>query len=76
MKKRRGVIHSKEHWLRSLVKTVVYRIIIIIMDFTVVYLLTKQVEIAFAFMIISNTYTSIVYYIHERIWNRIKWGKQ
>ncbi|MGD0027783.1 MAG: DUF2061 domain-containing protein [Candidatus Bathyarchaeia archaeon] len=23
----------------------------------------------------SNIYTTIAYYFHERIWNRIGWGK-
>jgi adenylylsulfate kinase len=66
----------KESWLRSLAKTVTYRIAILILDFTVIYLLTQKFEIAFGFMIISNIYTSIGYYAHERIWDGIKWGKK
>ena len=26
-------------------------------------------------MIISNIYTSVAYYIHERLWSRTDWGK-
>jgi adenylylsulfate kinase len=50
--------------------------VIIILDFTVVYLLTGRVETALGFMLISNIYTSIAYYFHERIWNAINWGKR
>jgi uncharacterized membrane protein len=66
----------KEYRTRSLVKAVTYRIIIIILDFTVIYLLTGKFDIAFWFMLISNVYTSVAYYVHERIWNRIDWGRK
>jgi uncharacterized membrane protein len=59
---------------RSLVKAVTYRIVIIILDFTVIYFLTGRVDVALGFMVISNIYTTAAYFIHERIWNRIKWG--
>jgi len=66
--------HFKESWLRSLTKTVTYRIAILILDFVAVYWLTGKTELAIGFMIISNIYTSIGYYVHERIWNSVKWG--
>ncbi|MGA3406208.1 MAG: DUF2061 domain-containing protein [Candidatus Bathyarchaeia archaeon] len=59
---------------RSLVKAITYRIVIVILDFTVIYLLTGKVDIALGFMLISNIYTTAAYFIHERIWNKIKWG--
>jgi len=59
---------------RSLVKAITYRVVIIILDFTVIYILTHRVDVALGFMIISNIYTTAAYFIHERIWNRIKWG--
>ncbi|HXY82231.1 MAG TPA: DUF2061 domain-containing protein [Candidatus Saccharimonadales bacterium] len=59
---------------RSLVKAVTYRIVIIILDFTVIYFLTGRVDVALGFMVISNIYTTAAYFVHERIWNRIKWG--
>ena len=68
--------NSKELFRRSIVKAVTYRVIIIILDFTVIYVLTKRVDMALGFMIISNLYTSFVYFFHERAWNKITWGKQ
>lgn len=59
---------------RSLVKAITYRIVIIILDFSVIYLLTHQVEVAVGFMVISNIYTTAAYFLHERLWNRIRWG--
>ncbi len=66
----------KEYWTRSLLKAITYRIIILILDFTVIYLLTGKFDIAFWFMVISNVYTSVAYYVHERIWNGISWGRK
>jgi len=66
----------KEHWTRSVTKAITYRVVILVLDFTAIYLLTGKVEIAFGFMLISNVYTSIAYYVHERIWNRTNWGKK
>ena len=65
----------KERATRSLVKAISYRIIVITLDFTVIYLLTRRYDIALGFMVISNIYTAVAYYLHERVWNRIRWGK-
>jgi len=65
---------TRESKLRSIIKAVSYRVLIVILDFTVIYLLTGNTSIALGFMIISNLYTTLAYFIHERFWNRIKWG--
>jgi uncharacterized membrane protein len=59
---------------RSIVKAITYRSVIIILDFLVVYLLTHKIETAAGFMIISNIYTTVAYFLHERIWSGIQWG--
>lgn len=59
---------------RSLVKAITYRIVIVILDFSVIYILTHKVDVAVGFMVISNIYTTAAYFLHERIWNRIRWG--
>jgi uncharacterized membrane protein len=60
---------------RSLVKAITYRSVIIVLDFSAIYVLTGKVDVALGFMVISNIYTTAAYFIHERIWNKIKWGK-
>jgi uncharacterized membrane protein len=67
--------HSEETLKRSILKTVSYRAVILVLDFTSIYIFTHQVKIAMDFMIISNIYTTIGYFFHERIWDKIKWGK-
>ena len=66
---------AKETVKRTLVKTITYRIFIMTLDFTSIYLFTGKVNIAIGFMIVSNIYTTTGYFFHERIWDRIKWGK-
>jgi uncharacterized membrane protein len=66
--------HTKETLRRSIVKTISYRVIILILDFTAIYLFTGQIKIALGFMIVSNIYTTVGYFLHERIWDKIKWG--
>ena len=62
-----GMRDYKEHWTRSLTKAITCRILIIILDFTSIYLFTGRLEVAFWFMMISNIYTSVAYYVHERV---------
>ncbi len=59
---------------RSVVKAVTYRVLIMFLDFVTIYLMTGMAHIAVGFMIVSNLYTTIAYFGHERIWARIKWG--
>jgi adenylylsulfate kinase len=69
------VHHPEETLRRSVAKTISYRAVILILDFTAIYLFTGQIKIAIGFMIVSNIYTTAGYFFHERIWDRIKWGK-
>lgn len=59
---------------RSIVKAVTYRSVIVCLDFLVIYWLTGKVAMAASFMIVSNIYTTVAYFVHERAWAGIKWG--
>ena len=65
----------RENFKRSLLKAFSYRIIIIIADFMALYLFTGKTDIALEFVLISNIYTTFFYFVHERLWDRIGWGK-
>lgn len=60
---------------RSFTKAVTFRVVIVALDVPVVYLLTGRLDLAVVFTVVSNLYASIAYYMHERIWNKIGWGK-
>ena len=61
---------------RSIAKAMTYRGVIVCLDFLAIYLLTGQARTAAGFMIISNIYTTVAYFVHERVWVGIKWGME
>jgi adenylylsulfate kinase len=61
---------------RSIVKALTYRIVIVCLDFLAIYLFTGKVEVALGFMVVSNIYTTVGYFLHERFWARIRWGTE
>jgi uncharacterized membrane protein len=65
---------SQETRIRSAIKAVSYRMVIVILDFSVIYLMTGKVAVALGFMVISNIYTTAAYFAHERIWDKVSWG--
>ena len=65
----------REFLSRSVVKAISYRVIVVTADFAAVYLFTNRVEVALGFVLVSNVYTSVLYFAHERFWDRIAWGR-
>lgn len=61
---------------RSIIKTVTYRFIIIISNFTVTYILTGSLKLATGVASVTFIVNTLIYYFHERIWNAIHWGKK
>ncbi|MBP6931225.1 MAG: DUF2061 domain-containing protein [Candidatus Pacebacteria bacterium] len=60
---------------RSIAKAVTYRLISILLDSSIAYLVTQSAEKTIIFVIISNVISIMMYFFHERAWNRIHWGK-
>jgi uncharacterized membrane protein len=59
---------------RSLVKSVVWRVICIVVSVLTTFFLTARWDLAVAIGTVYNAVTMVLYYFHERFWNRIKWG--
>ena len=59
---------------RSVIKSIVWRIICIVVSILTTFLLTARWDLAVALGTLYNAITMVLYYFHERIWNRIKWG--
>ena len=60
---------------RSLVKTISWRITGSSATFLIVYLISGNISIAGTIAVIQLTANTILYYIHERVWNKIRWGQ-
>jgi uncharacterized membrane protein len=64
----------KETRKRSILKSITWRAICILVSVLVSFFLTGKWDIAVAIGTVYNVITMIVYYFHERAWNRVKWG--
>lgn len=61
---------------RSIVKTVTYRIVLLISSFIVAYIFTNDTNKTIGITLVSNGVATIAYFLHERFWNRVHWGKE
>ena len=60
---------------RSFVKGVVWESISFIITFIVVYLIYGNFKTSILFSIGLTSMKSVLFFIHERLWKKIKWGK-
>ena len=66
----------EENKLRSLLKGVSWRLLGTIDTIVISYLLTGQIKIALSIGGVELFSKIALYYFHERIWNKIKFGKK
>ncbi len=59
---------------RSILKSVTFRIVVLISDFVIVMLITHRYDFAIGVIIATNLGSAVFYYLHERVWSRVKWG--
>jgi uncharacterized membrane protein len=60
---------------RSLVKTVTWRLTGSSATFLVSYLISNNLSMSGTIAVIQLTANTVLYYLHERIWNKLNWGK-
>ena len=60
---------------RSFVKAVTFRALVFCSDFIIVFLITHRWDAALGLVIATNFASTTLYFVHERIWNRIQWGR-
>ena len=61
--------------IRSVIKTITWRITGSFSTFVISYLISGNFAIAGSIALVQVTANTILYYLHERVWARIKWGK-
>lgn len=62
--------------LRSLFKSLTWRVIAVFTTFICIYIITGELKLAGAGTILTNTINFILYYVHERVWDKIQWGRK
>lgn len=60
---------------RSLVKTVSWRLTGSGATFLISYLIADNFAVAGTIATIQLISNTVLYFVHERIWNKIKWGR-
>ncbi|MFC1625093.1 DUF2061 domain-containing protein [Patescibacteria group bacterium] len=64
----------KEIIKRSVAKSATFRVLVMLADGIIIYLITKDLLIAGSVIVFSNISSTIIYYFHERVWSKIRWG--
>jgi len=60
--------------LRSIVKTISWRIIAFCTTIFLTILIFGDIALSFLLTVLGTVISAIEYFLHERIWNKIKWG--
>lgn len=60
---------------RSLVKTVSWRITGSTATFAISYAVLGDFAMSGTIALIQLSFNTLLYFVHERVWNRISWGR-
>ena len=60
---------------RSLAKAITFRTLILCSDSVVIFLITHRWDTTIGLVIATNLASTTLYFIHERVWSRIQWGR-
>lgn len=66
---------SKETSIRSLVKTISWRITGSTATFIISYAVLGNATVSGTIAMIQLTFNTLLYFFHERLWDRIAWGR-
>lgn len=70
-KKPLGETHS-----RTVIKAVSWRIVATLTTMTIVYIFTKKFLLSLGVGLVEVIAKITFYYLHERAWNKVSWGKK
>ena len=70
-----GRIKEKVNRLRSIVKAITWRITASLDTFFISYIITGRFDWATSIAFFEIITKAILYYLHERGWNKVNWGR-
>jgi uncharacterized membrane protein len=65
-----------ESKVRSIVKSISWRIVATLTTITLVFIFTGKIVLALSVGVIEVILKMSFYYFHERVWNKVKWGEE
>lgn len=60
---------------RTLSKILTWRVLITASNFLIPFIMTGSWKTGLAFLTIATLVNIVIFWAHERIWNRVSWGK-
>ncbi|HVY67346.1 MAG TPA: DUF2061 domain-containing protein [Patescibacteria group bacterium] len=66
----------QENQARSLAKSATFRVLVVLSDMIIIYAVTRRLETTIALTVITNIASTVLYFLHERAWNAVRWGRQ
>ncbi|NKE36926.1 DUF2061 domain-containing protein [Natronococcus sp. JC468] len=66
--------HPRQARLRAIVKTVLYRVVMVLVTVSIALLVTGNAGEALSIGLATNVLKTGTYYAYERVWDRIEWG--
>ena len=61
---------------RSIVKALTWRALASLATFTIAFVVTGNLTAATGIASVQVVVNLILYYMHERIWNTVRWGRE
>lgn len=68
-------VKSSERPLRSILKAISWRIIGTLDTIFIAWFLSGEITLAFSIGSLELVTKMVLYFLHERAWNQVKWGK-
>ena len=64
-----------DSWVITIYKTIIWRLCVLANSFIVPWIVTESVDDALMYASLTFLIHTTIYIIHERIWNRVRWGR-
>ena len=66
----------KEKYVRSIIKTVSWRVIASTITISLVFWVTGKLTLSLGVGLVEAVIKMLVYYLHERGWDKVGWGRK
>jgi len=64
-----------DHHKRTLAKSIGYICLTVMADWIVTLIVTQRINLSLEVTLYTNLVGLVIYFVHERAWNHIHWGK-
>lgn len=65
----------KENHARSILKSVTWRVLAVVITLYSIWLCTGALAVSIESTVVVSVLSTIAYYLHERVWDRLSWGR-